>query len=147
MKEQKKQRKFKFSLFSMLITLSLIPLILSIGIISTISVCVTKNNLEEESQATLYIVANNLANYCRENEINAINASDYYEYLDSLKEQSIEMAIIIDGAPCATSIKNENDYRIREIEVQSENTEGYFDQQVVIDNKEYFAYYIPIESN
>ena len=147
MKDQKKQRKFKFSLFSMLITLSLIPLILSIGIISTISVCVTKNNLEEESQATLYIVANNLANYCRENEINAINASDYYEYLDSLKEQSIEMAIIIDGAPCATSIKNENDYRIREIEVQSENTEGYFDQQVVIDNKEYFAYYMPIESN
>ena len=147
MKDQKKQRKFKFSLFSMLITLSLIPLILSIGIISTISVYVTKNNLEEESQATLYIVANNLANYCRENEINAINASDYYEYLDSLKEQSIEMAIIIDGAPCATSIKNENDYRIREIEVQSENTEGYFDQQVVIDNKEYFAYYMPIESN
>ena len=136
MKEQKKQRKFKFSLFSMLITLSLIPLILSIGIISTISVYVTKNNLEEESQATLYIVANNLANYCRENEINAINASNYYEYLDSLKEQNIEMAIIIDGAPCATSIKNENDYRIREIEVQSENTEGYFDQQVVIDNKE-----------
>ena len=147
MKDQKKQRKFKFSLFSMLITLSLIPLILSIGIISTISVYVTKNNLEEESQATLYIVANNLANYCRENEINAINASNYYEYLDSLKEQNIEMAIIIDGAPCATSIKNENDYRIREIEVQSENTEGYFDQQVVIDNKEYFAYYIPIESN
>lgn len=147
MKDQKKQRKFKFSLFSMLITLSLIPLILSIGIISTISVYVTKNNLEEESQATLYIVANNLANYCRENEINAINASDYYEYLDSLKEQNIEMAIIIDGAPCATSIKNENDYRIREIEVQSENTEGYFDQQVVIDNKEYFAYYMPIESN
>ena len=147
MKEQKKKRKFRFSLFSMLITLSLIPLILSIGIISTISVCVTKNNLEEESQATLYIVANNLANYCRENEINAINASNYYEYLDSLKEQNIEMAIIIDGAPCATSIKNENDYRIREIEVQSENTEGYFDQQVVIDNKEYFAYYMPIESN
>ena len=147
MKDQKKQRKFKFSLFSMLITLSLIPLILSIGIISTISVYVTKNNLEEESQATLYIVANNLANHCRENEINAINASNYYEYLDSLKEQNIEMAIIIDGAPCATSIKNENDYRIREIEVQSENTEGYFDQQVVIDNKEYFAYYIPIESN
>ena len=147
MKEQKKKRKFRFSLFSMLITLSLIPLILSIGIISTISVYVTKNNLEEESQATLYIVANNLANYCRENEINAINASNYYEYLDSLKEQNIEMAIIIDGAPCATSIKNENDYRIREIEVQSENTEGYFDQQVVIDNKEYFAYYMPIESN
>ena len=76
MKDQKKQRKFKFSLFSMLITLSLIPLILSIGIISTISVYVTKNNLEEESQATLYIVANNLANYCRENELSLIHISE-----------------------------------------------------------------------
>lgn len=142
-----KEKKVQFSLFSMLIALSLIPLILSITMISFISVSVTKNNLEKESQAILYVVANDLANYCRENEINAINASNYYEYLDSLKEQNIEMAIIIEGAPCATSIKNENEYRIREIEVRNEGGEGYFDPYVVIDNKEYFAYYMPIESN
>ena len=142
-----KEKKVQFSLFSMLIALSLIPLILSITMISFISVSVTKNNLEKESQAILYVVANDLANYCRENEINAINASNYYEYLDSLKEQNIEMAIIIEGAPCATSIKNENEYRIREIEVRNEGGEGYFDSYVVIDNKEYFAYYMPIESN
>ena len=143
--------KKKSSLFGVLITLSIVPLILSVVIISIISLTITKNNLEEKSRDTLFIVANNLASYCRENEINAINAADYYDYLDSLKEQNIEMAIIIDGAPCATSIKNENDYRIREIEFEkdmiadiAEIEEGYFDSNVVIDNKIYSAFLLKI---
>ena len=110
--------KKKISLLGMLVILSVIPLILAVSIISVISLNITKSNLEKESKNKLYIVSNSLASYCRENEINAINASNYYEYLDSLKEQGIEMAIVIDGAPCATSIKNENDYRIREIEFE-----------------------------
>ena len=81
--------KKKSSLFGVLITLSIVPLILSVVIISIISLTITKNNLEEKSRDTLFIVANNLASYCRENEINAINAADYYDYLDSLKEQNI----------------------------------------------------------
>lgn len=144
----------KISLFSMLIVLSVIPLVLSVVIISTISLNTTISNLEKESKSKLLIVANNLAGYCHENEINAINASNYYEYLDSLKAQGIEMAIIIDGAPCATSIKNENDYRIREIEFEkdivtdkAEIEEGYFDNHVVIDDKIYYAYYFPIKNN
>ena len=146
--------KKKISLLGMLIILSVIPLILAVSIISVISLNITKSNLEKESKNTLYIVSNSLASYCRENEINAINASNYYEYLDSLKEQGIEMAIIIEGAPCATSIKNENDYRIREIELKkdihtdgAEPEEGYFDNSVVIENKTYYAYYMPIKAN
>ena len=146
--------KKKISLLGMLIILSVIPLILAVSIISVISLNITKSNLEKESKNKLYIVSNSLASYCRENEINAINASNYYEYLDSLKEQGIEMAIIIEGAPCATSIKNENDYRIREIELKkdihtdgAEAEEGYFDNSVVIENKTYYAYYMPIKAN
>ena len=146
--------KKKISLLGMLVILSVIPLILAVSIISVISLNITKSNLEKESKNKLYIVSNSLASYCRENEINAINASNYYEYLDSLKEQGIEMAIIIEGAPCATSIKNENDYRIREIELKkdihtdgAEAEEGYFDNSVVIENKTYYAYYMPIKAN
>ena len=146
--------KKKISLLGMLIILSVIPLILAVSIISVISLNITKSNLEKESKNKLYIVANSLASYCRENEINAINASNYYEYLDSLKEQGIEMAIIIEGAPCATSIKNEDDYRSREIELKkdihtdgAEAEEGYFDNSVVIENKTYYAYYMPIKAN
>ena len=135
----------------MLMTLSLIPLILSVGIISTTSLYITKNNSEEGAKDTLFIVANNLASYCRENEINVMNSGDYYFFLDSLKEQNIEMAILLEDAPCATSIKNENDYRIREIEAEKNVTtnpeileNGFYDNYVLIDEKVYCAYYMPI---
>ncbi len=147
-----KNKKIKPSLFTMLIALSVIPLILSTLIISTISLLTTKNNLEKGAKDTLYIVANNLANYCYQNEINAINVGDYYDYLDSLKEQNIEMAIILEGTPSATSIKNVNDYRIREIEFKKdivadrdEIEDGYYDNYVLIDGKAYYAYYMPIK--
>lgn len=144
-------KKAKINLFLMLMSLSLVPLILSVVILSTISLSVTGKNQEENAENTLYIVASNLANYCYQNEINAINAGNYYEYLDSLKEQNIEMAIILDGTPCATSIKNENDYRVREIEFdkdiiadKEELLTGYYDKEVTIDGKAYYAYYMPI---
>lgn len=131
----------------MLLSLSIIPLVLSISFVSIIAVMVMRNNLNDASQNTLYIVANNLASYCDENHINAINAADYYEYLDSLKDQNIEMAIIIEGTPCTTSIKNENDYRVREIEVEKNTGEAFYDDQVEIDGKQYCAYYTPIYSD
>lgn len=147
-------RKKKFSLFSMLITLSLIPLVISIVILSTVSLYVTKSNLEQAAKDTLFVVANNLASHCKENEINAINVADYYDYLDSLKEQNIEMAIILEGAPCTTSIKNENDYRIREITFKKnvlaereQLTEGYYEENVIIEGAAYYTYCMPIEVN
>ncbi len=152
-RKDKKDRKVRFSLFVILVMFSLIPLILSIGIISASSLYITRDNLEKGAKDTLFIVANNLASYCMENDINAINASNYYEYLDSLKDQDIEMAIILDGVPCATSIKNENEYRIREIEFKKdivadkeELEKGYYDE-IIIDDKYYCAYYMPIKAN
>lgn len=153
--KKREKRDFRFSLFSMLTMLSLIPLVLSIGIISVISLYVTKSNLEKEMQNTLHIVANNLASYCVENEITAINAGNYYEYLDSLKNQNIEMAIIAEGVPSTTSIKNDNDYRIREVEFEKDIIadrdelleNGFYDEYVVIDDKVYYGYYVPIVSN
>lgn len=150
-KAKKVKKKAGFSLFSILIMISLIPLVLSITIISMISLLITNRNLENASKETLYIVSNNLANFCVERKINAINVGQYYEYLDSLKEQGIEMAILLDGVPSATSIKNKNDYRIREIEFDKdivvdaeEIRNGYYDEYVVIDDKVYYAYYMPI---
>lgn len=146
------KKGLKFHLRGMLILLSLVPLLLAVGIISYASIYITRSNLENNAKDTLYIVSNNLAAHCYQNKITAINVSDYYDYLDSLKEKNIEMGILIDGAPGATSIKNENDFRIREIESERglvsnepgmEN--GYFDECVEIDGKVYYGYYYPIE--
>ncbi len=149
---KKKRKKQKCSLFTMLIMISLIPLILSVVIISVSSVMITKGNLEHAAKDKLFVVANNLASHCKENEINAINVTDYYYYLDSLQEHGIEMAILLDGAPCTTSIKNENDYRIREIifkkDIMAERNsipDGYYEENVEIDGKYYYTYCMPIE--
>lgn len=114
------KKKIRFSLFSMLIILSVVPVVLSVAIVSASALRTTKNNSEQSARDTLFIVANNLATYCGENKITAVNASNYYSYLDNLKDQNIEMAIIIDGTPSATSIKNENDFRIRLIEFEKD---------------------------
>lgn len=148
------KKKGIFSLFSILIMLSLMPLVVSIAIISIASLFITNRNLEKASENMLYVVANNLANYCVERQINAISVLQYYDYLDSLKEQGIEMAILLDGVPTATSIRNENNYRVTEIEFEKdivadadEIINGYYDEQVIIDGQMYFAYYMPIMDN
>jgi len=153
-KRTKTGKRGKISLFTMLAMLSVIPLVISVAIISIVSCNITKTNMEDAAKQKLHIVANNLASHCKENEINVINVTEYYDYIDSLKDQGIEMAIILEGSPCNTSIKNENDYRIREInfkiDVLAERdnlTEGYFEEGVIIEGSPYYAYCMPIEVN
>ena len=151
-KKQKTPKKQGCSLFLLLMLLALAPVVLATVILSTTSLHLTRTNLEGSVQTTLHVTADNLAKYCKENEITAMNASGYYEYLDSLKEEDLEMAILADGIPATTSIKNENDYRIREIPMDQDlvsggGTEGYYDKNVVIDGNAYYGYYIPIMNN
>ena len=148
-KKQKASKKQGVSLFLLLMLLALAPVVLATVILSTTSLHLTRMNLEESVQTTLHVTADNLAKYCKENEITAMNASGYYEYLDSLRDEGLEMAILADDIPAATSIKNENDYRVREIPLDQDlvsagGTEGYYDKNVVIEGNTYYGYYIPI---
>lgn len=151
-KKQKAPKQQGASLFLLLMLLALTPVVLATVILSTTSLHLTRTNLEESVQTTLHVTADNLAKYCKENEITAMNASGYYDYLDSLREEGLEMAILLDGIPATTSIKNENDYRIREIPMDQDRvsdgeTEGYYDKNVVIEGNAYYGYYIPIVSD
>lgn len=143
----KKKRKIS----SVLLTISIIPLILSIVIITVISVYNTKTNLEDEVESRLSVVSSNLSSYCYGQDINAGNLSTYAEYLDSLKDRGMEMALILDDLSCVSSVKNANDYRVREIEFERDFTadkeeleKGFFDDTVTIEGVEYYGYYSPI---
>ena len=147
--KQKTLKKQGCGLFLLLMLLALTPVVLATVILSTTSLHQTRTNLEDSVQTTLHVTADNLSKYCKENEITAMNASGYYEYLDSLKGEGLEMAILADGIPATTSIKNENDYRVREIPMDQDlvsngGTEGYYDKNVMIDGTAYYGYYIPI---
>ena len=92
-KKQKTSKKQGCSLFLLLMLLALAPVVLATVILSTTSLHLTRTNLEGSVQTTLHVTADNLAKYCKENEITAMNASSYYEYLDSLKEEDLEMDV------------------------------------------------------
>jgi len=92
-KKQKTPKKQGCSLFLLLMLLALAPVVLATVILSTTSLHLTRTNLEGSVQTTLHVTADNLAKYCKENEITAMNASGYYEYLDSLKEEDLEMDV------------------------------------------------------
>ena len=53
--------------------------VLATVILSTTSLRLTRTNLKSSVQTTLHVTADNLAKYCKENEITAMNASGYYE--------------------------------------------------------------------
>ena len=151
-KTPKVKQPFKVNLLAMMLALSVIPLMISVIIVSTSSFNIAKGIMKDAAVDKLGIVATNLASHCKENEINAINVTAYYDYLDSLKEEGIEMAILLEGSPCNTSIKNENDFRIREIILQRDVLaereqlgEGYYEENVEIDGQVYFTYCMPIE--
>ena len=141
------KKRFSLSLFVLLMAMAVIPILITILIIGSTTMILTKKNLMKSVEEKLYVVTSNLTGYCDQNNITAMNASNYYEYLDSLKDKNIEMAIIMEGIPCTTSIKNENDFRIRDIEMEKsieEIGEGFYDETVTIEGKEYFGYYMPI---
>ena len=151
-KTPKAKQPFKVNLLAMMLALSVIPLMISVIIVSTSSFNIAKGIMKDAAVDKLGIVATNLASHCKENEINAINVTAYYDYLDSLKEEGIETAILLEGSPCNTSIKNENDFRIREIILQRDVLaereqlgEGYYEENVEIDGQVYFTYCMPIE--
>ena len=151
MKTKSKKERRRIRLFAVMALLSLAPLAASTGIVSLVSAAVVRDNLEKSTQNTLMIAANNLASYCYDNEIPAVNAANYYEYIDSLKSYDIEMAIIAEGIPCTTSIKNENGYRVREIPLGPDSDtggemaeQGYYNREVEIDGSIYYGYYVPI---
>lgn len=153
MKTKSKKECRGIRLFAVMVLLSLAPLAASTGIVSLVSAAVVRDNLEKNTQNTLMIAANNLASYCYDNEITAVNAANYYEYIDSLKSYDIEMAIIAEGIPCTTSIKNENGYRVREIPMGPDSDtggamaeQGYYNREVEIDGSIYYGYYVPIQA-
>ena len=146
-----KKKQKKISVRKMLVLTTIIPLISSIAIISGVSVFVTKSNLEKQVENTLYVAANILATHCSGNTITQANEMSYYEYLDSLKEKNIDMAIVFENGTCASSIRNANDYRIKDIEFnksfvndKAELLAGFYDSSVTANGEEYFGYYMPI---
>lgn len=140
--------------FTVLLAFSVVPVVVSIALIALISLGVINSNIENSSEQKLYIVASNLASYCQDNQISFATADKYNDYLDSLEEQHIDMAILLDGCPAVTSIKNDNGYRVRDVDAKLNVKDdadkllagGIYENSLVVEDTTYCAYFMPIMS-
>ena len=144
----KTKRGVNLKFFLVLYLVAFLPMLISVSIISVVSKNVTEKNLESNEKEKLFLVSSNLASYCKENNISFATSDSYNDYLDSLQEQDIQMAILLDGCPAVTSIKNESGYRVREIPcdvgVSDISEDGYYVSNLVVEDTGYYAYYMPI---
>ena len=151
-KQQKGKKTKKLSMFIFLVSVALLPLIISVVVVSMISYRITTDNVKQSTDEMLMAVSRNIASHCVQNEVTIINASEHYDYLDSLNSQNIQVAVIFENMSCVTSIKNTNGYRVREIECSEDlfknpdkyKKNGYVQESVIIDEKNYYAVFMPV---
>lgn len=145
-----KKQKVPFLATSMLI--GMIPLLVAAVMISVVAIYKTKSNLEENVYLRLRASAISVKEYF-EWDINEdiLQVDDVsLEFIDSLKEQNIELTLFLKDVRFITSIYNEDGER----NIGTKAAEGiwdivkqgkdYYSDGTIIGGKEYYVYYIPI---
>lgn len=138
--------KGSISLVTLLTLISVVPLILAIVIVSVISLRLSRVNLGKANQEKLHVAATNLASHCMQDYVGVGNIELSYDYLDSLKEENVELAIIIGDSVTVSSIKNQNGERVSSITAGEEVKAASYLEKVEVEGKTYCGYYVPFKS-
>ncbi|MCR4791321.1 MAG: cache domain-containing protein [Lachnospiraceae bacterium] len=146
----------KFNMRKMLMLFALIPLVLCIIVLTVFSVLYMKSKLAEETKNTLRVAAMDLYEYYSYDIVNETNLVDGWvsydtEYMDHLQYADVELTLFKGDTRFCTSIIGSDGKRIEGTkasdaviaEVINKGNE-FFSDDVVINGKDYFVYYVPI---
>ena len=145
-----KKHKLPFLLTSMLI--GLIPLFVASATISVAAIYKMKNNLEEDAYLRLQAASTAVREYfewdINEDILEIDDAS--LDFIDSYKNQDIELTLFLEDVRFITSIYKEDGER----NIGTKSSEGiwetvkqgkdYYDSGTVIGGKKYYVCYIPV---
>lgn len=141
--------KFKFNLMKMLLLVGLVPLINSVLIIMFISSIKMKDIMYEDTIAKLKATTISAKMYI----INNGQLDNARDYIDTLKDQDIDMTVINGAVRTITTLKNEDGSYNVGTEIDSQilkvlkTGQDYFTKDVRIGNEHYLVYYSPIIIN
>ena len=150
------KKKSKLNLAKTLVMFALIPLgvgLLTLGIISTNTM---KNNLENNTKEELMVAAQGLREYYEYDLINNNDLEDGFvsyetDYVDRVAQTGIDLTLFKGDTRFMTSILDSTGKRIEGtrasdavIESVLKNGKDYYSDEVVINNKPYFVYYMPL---
>lgn len=146
--------KKKISFQMLLLCLGIIPVLISMLISSIMSVSQMESELEEAAYEKLAIAANGLAEYYIY-DIENVGEPDLDDYVDTLKNQGVELTLFKDDTRISTSIFKDGSTTERNIGTQADST-IYADvksgktvekDHVKISGDEYYVAYVPIMAN
>lgn len=148
----KTKRKFNFNFNKMLLMFALIPMITAIIVTVTYSVNKLNSELEESTYSRLKACAIQVEQYfewdIRENILEADEVTE--NYIDSLKNEGIELTLFEGDTRWITSVRNDKGERNNGTTCDSaiwaavSKGENYKSDGVVIAGKDYYVYYVPV---
>ena len=148
----------KLSIKSVLIMLSLIPLITAVCIISVITSRIFVNNLKETTREQLIIAARALREYYEYDIVNDNDLVDGFirydtSYIDSMRATGVDFTLFKENIRFMTTILDSNGKRIEGTPASEavwqavSQGNDYYSDSVKINGLDYHVYYMPIKFN
>lgn len=148
----------KLSIKSVLIMLSLIPLITAVCIIAVITSRIFVNNLKETTREQLIIAAKALREYYEYDIVNDNDLVDGFirydtSYIDSMRATGVDFTLFKENIRFMTTIRDSNGKRIEGTPASESVWQAvskgndYYSDRVKINGLDYHVYYMPIKFN
>ena len=147
-------KKYKLTFLTTSILMGLIPLLVASVTISAMAINKTKSNLEERVYLQLQACAMSVREYFEWDINEDILEVDEVslEFIDSLKDQDVDLTLFIEDVRFITSIYNEDGKR----NIGTKSSEGIWDlvkqgkdysaKGTVIGGRKYYVYYTPVSN-
>ena len=153
-------KKTGFTMRKMLMMFCLIPLFVSLGIMTVTCVVYMRQSLEEQTKQLLQVSCAGVYEYYAYDLINAeedVEIDDVFtydtEYIDHLQSMDVDLTLFKGDTRFLTSIKDDSGKRIEgtkasDAVIQTVINEGkeFYSDDVVINGKDYYVYYIPLKT-
>lgn len=149
---EKNANKGKMNIIAMLLMFVLIPLFVSMVILTVVGVKSISSNMESDTTTTLKVAATSLKQWFEADY--AISGDVQYdaEYIDSLKDQGVELTLFLGDTRYITSVLNDKGERNEGTQSSPGIWESvsagndYYSDDVVIAGKDFYVYYMPFEN-
>lgn len=153
-------KKTGFTMRKMLMMFCLIPLFVSLGIMTVTCVVYMRQSLEEQTKQLLQVSCAGVYEYYAYDLVNSdedVEIDDVFtydtEYIDHLQDMDVDLTLFKGDTRFLTSIKDDSGKRIEgtkasDAVIQTVINEGkeFYSDDVVINGKDYYVYYIPLKT-
>lgn len=151
----KNNGKRGISITSMLILFALVPLTVTAIILVVISSVNIVNSIKTNTREELEVASQALRDYYEYDIINNIDLVDGFceydtTYIDKIKSRGVDLTLFKENIRFMTTIKDDDGKRIEGTKASDEvwktvsSGEEYYSDDVVINGKDYYVYYMPL---